>query len=116
MQEHEEPIKTKYHYGDYRVYKAKTQPIKRICPKCKTEFEQPKKTNFKAGNYFSYCPECRRLRKHNMNKNKICLFCKKPLLHTSKHNTRLAFCGESCQLQYTINYYHERNADLNPKK
>lgn len=115
MQEYEaEPIKPKYHNGDYRVYKAKTEPIKRICKKCNKEFEQPKKHNCLEGIYFKYCPDCRRIRKDNENKNRICLFCHKPLPEHS--HSRLAFCGESCQLQYTIDYYRKRNADLKPKE
>lgn len=116
MQEYEEsePIKPKYHNGDFRGYKAKTEPIKRICKKCNKPFEQPRKTILNNGVYFSYCPDCRRIRKDNENKNRICLFCHKLLpLHS---HSRLAFCGESCQIQFTINFYRERNKNLKPRE
>jgi hypothetical protein len=108
--------KTKYHNGDYRVYKEKTQPVKRISKKCNKPFEQPKRTQFNAGNYFEYCPECRVKRDREVHKNKYCIFCGKLLPKFRKNHSRLAFCNDSCQMNYTIDYYRKRNANLKLKE
>jgi len=118
MQEYKEPEpKPKYHNGNYAYYKKITEPIKRICKKCGKEFEQPRRTKFDAGAYFEYCPECRDNRKNTkVRKNTICLFCGKPLPTFRKGHNHLAFCGESCQLNYTINFYRQRNANLKARE
>ena len=106
LQEYKEPevkpVKTKYHNGNYAYYKKMTEPVKRICKKCKKEFEQPKKTNYKMGKYFDFCPNCRDKRINHIRKNNFCLFCGKQLIKNKKYSSRLAFCGESCQLQFMI--------------
>ena len=119
MQQYEPKPKTKYHNGNYAYYKKMTEPIKRICKKCKTEFEQPKKTDYKMGKYFEYCPDCRDNRKKHIRKNTECLFCGKPLPSFLKSHNHLPFCNQSCQIQFTIIEGQKRwlkyGANLKPK-
>jgi hypothetical protein len=103
-----EPVKSKYKNGNYQVYKQKTEPVKRICKKCGVQFDQPKKNQFSAGQYFEYCPDCRVKRDRLRRKNTNCSYCGKILPKFRKDQCRLPFCNESCQIQFIIHEGQKR--------
>ena len=44
------------------------------------------------------------------NRNRVCLVCGKKINGCIKNNK--PFCGEICEIQYTISYYQQRNKKI----